>query len=346
MLAAVLEARNSIAVRDVPEPGVGPGEVKIAVGAAGICGTDVHAWLGAMEHRVPYPRILGHEFGGEVIELGRGVENVSIGDRVAVDLVFPCGACINCMEGHPNTCLDLNVFGIDSNGAMAERTVVRAERVHKLPDGFPMTHSIMAELYAVAVHAMRRTKIDPGDTVVILGSGRLGLACLDVASNCGARIIITTDLHEHRLNVAKQLGAGVTVNVSQDDPVAAVMEQTGGIGADKVVECIGEHTPQAGQHPPAWQAVEMVRPSGQITLLGQGPNAEPVPWRDLVIKEANIITSRLNLGDVPRAIGLMAMGKLHPERIITHELPLADAAKGFEMAHTGGEVIKVVLRAD
>jgi len=346
MLAAVLERRQTVVVKDVPEPKPRPGEVKIAVRAVGICGTDVHAWLGVMEYRVPYPRILGHEFGGEVVELGPGVDGVKVGDRVAVDLVTPCGKCVSCMEGHPNTCVNLNVVGIDSDGGMAEQTVVRAERVHKLPDNLPMKHSIMAELYAVAVHAMRRTKIEPGDVVVILGSGRLGLACLDVALGCGAKQIITTDIQDFRLDVARKFGADVTINASKDDPVAAVMEITGGFGADKVIECIGESTPQPGQNTPAWQATEMVRPSGQITMLGQGPHPEKLPWRDLVLKEANIITSRLNVGDLPRSIALMAAGRLHPELIITDELPLSEAVRGFEMAHSGSRTLKVVLRSN
>ena len=343
MLAAVLEQRKTIVVRQVPEPKPGPGEITIAVGAVGICGTDIHAWLGAMEYRIPYPRILGHEFGGEVLELGPGVTGFTIGERVAVDPVFACGRCRSCRGGHLNTCENMNVFGIDSDGAMAERTVVRADKAHRLPGCIPMRQSIMVELYSVAVHSMRRTRIEPGDTVVILGCGRVGLAVLDVARQCGAQRIIVTDIQDYRLEVARKIGADITINVARDDPVPMVKDFTGGFGADKVIECIGEWTPQPGQNPPGWQAAEMMRPSGQITMMGQGPHAEPMPWRDFVLKEGSIATSRLNVGDVPRAIELLAAGRLHPDLIITHELPLAEAPRGFELADGQPRVIKVVL---
>ena len=344
MLAAVLEKRQTIVVKEVPDSAPGPGEVKIAVEAVGICGTDVHAWLGSMEDRVAYPHILGHEFGGHVLEAGRDVENLAVGDRVTADIVFPCGECRGCQEGHANTCQALNVFGIDSNGAMAQHVIVQAGKVHRLPDSVAIEHSIMAELYAVAVHAVHRTKIEPGDDVVILGAGRLGLAVLDVAKNCGARRITVTDVRDFRLDVARRIGADVAINVAKDDPVATVMESTGGFGADKVIECIGEWEEQPGQPPPCWQAVEMMRPSGQITVMGQGPDPQAMPWRQFVLKEGTVTSSRLNMGDLPRAIDLMAAGRLRPELIVTHELPLSEAARAFEMAHDAPDAIKVVLR--
>jgi 2-desacetyl-2-hydroxyethyl bacteriochlorophyllide A dehydrogenase len=342
--AAVLEAREHLVVRQMDDPPLRPGHVAVAPRAVGICGTDLHVYLGTMEHRVPYPAILGHEFAGEVIEAADDVQGLAPGEPVAVDNVIACGRCPRCAEGQLNVCDNMDVFGIDSPGAMAERVVVPARLVHPFPKSLPMHWGVMAELYSIAVHASRRTGIETGDRVVILGAGRLGLSLLDVLRGSGARSIISVDVEPARLEVARHLGADAALNPRECDVVDEVMSLTGGRGADKVVEAVGHPVEVPGQGSPTEQAFAMIRSAGKITLLGQGEQTDRVFWRDFVLKEATVVASRLNLGDFPRAIGLMDAGRLHPDAIITHRLPLEQAPDAFaRLAARDEGMIKVVL---
>ena len=344
MLAAILEARQRMVVREVEDPPLAPGHVAIAPKAVGICGTDLHVYLGTMEHRVAYPAILGHEFAGVVVEAADDVEGFSPGDHVVVDPVMACGRCPRCAEGRANVCERLTVFGIDCHGGMCERTVVPANLVYHLPRSVPLHHGVMAELYAVAVHSSRRTGVETGDTVVILGAGKLGLSLLDVMRRSPARMIVSVDVDDFRLGIAKALGADITLNPRQCNVVEEVRKLTEGRGADKVVEAVGHPHEVPGQGTPVWQAFEMIRPGGQVTVMGQGEQVEKVYWREFVLKEATVVTSRLNLGDFPRAIRLLEDGAVHPERIITHRVPLADAPQAFaDLASGKPGMVKVVV---
>jgi len=344
MKAIQLVARRTVEIGDVDEVPPGPDEVAIESDYVGLCGTDLHVYLGQFEERVAYPAIMGHEFGGRIAEIGEDVENFEAGDRVVVDPVFPCGECPLCKAGHFNTCLDVDVLGIDCAGALAERVVVDATNVLHLPDSVEPKHAIMAELYAVAVHSSRITRIEAGDVVVILGAGRLGLSLLDVMRHSGAAKIVSVDILDSRLEVAQKLGADLTVNARDADPVEEVQELTGGLGADKVVEAVGHAVKLEGRKPPMYMAARMIRPSGQITAMGQGGFEEPFFWKPFVLKEASIVSSRLNLGDMPRAIAMMASGALHPELIITNTIGPDEVQRGFEMMHDEpSSVIKVVV---
>lgn len=344
MKAAVLEARERMVVRDMPDPPLRPGHVAIAPRAVGICGTDLHVYMGTMERRVPYPAVLGHEFVGVVIEAAGDVKGFSPGQPVAADNVISCGHCPRCAEGQLNVCENMNVFGIDSHGAMAERVVVPARLVHPFPRSLPIHHGIMAELYSIAVHASRRTSIETGDFVVILGAGRVGLSLLDVMRRSAARAIACVDVEPSRLEAAKQIGADVVLNPRECRVVEEVKRLTGGRGADKVVEAVGHPVAIEGQGSPTQQALEMIRSAGQVTLLGQGEQTDQVHWRDFVLKEATVVASRLNLGDFPRSIALLEAGVLHPDLIITHRLPLDQAPEAFARLAAGEPgMIKVVL---
>lgn len=344
MRACVLESAQTMAIREVDEPVLVPGHVIVAPKAVGICGTDLHVYLGTMEHRVPYPAVLGHEFAGVVVEAADDVEGFAPGDPVAVDNVINCGHCPRCAEGQRNVCENMNVFGIDSPGALAERVVVPARLVYPFPRELPIHHGILAELYSIAVHASRRTKIETGDTVVILGAGRVGLSLLDVMRQAGSAKTISVDVEPDRLDVARQIGADATLNPRECNVADEVKRLTGGRGADKVVEAVGHPVEIEGQGSPTWLAFEMIRSAGQITLLGQGEQTDRVYWRDFVLKEATVTASRLNLGDFPRAIALLESGRLHPDLIITHRVPLDAAPDAFARlaAHEPG-MIKVVV---
>ena len=344
MKAICLTGREHIEIRDVDDIQPGPGEVAITSDYVGLCGTDQHVFLGQFEERVPYPAVMGHEFGGRVAGVGEGVESFKPGDRVVVDPVFPCGECPLCKAGKFNICLDVDVLGLDSAGALAERVVVDATNVLHLPESVAPEHAPMAELYSVGVHSARITKIGTGDVVAVIGAGRLGLSLLDVMSRSGAASIVSIDILAGRLAVARELGADLTVNSLEEDPVEKVKELTGGLGADKVIEAVGHARSVPDRRPPMMMAVAMLRPGGQITAMGQGEAEEPFLWRPLVLKEATVVSSRLNLGEVPRAVELMASGRVHPGKIITHTVGPDEVQRGFEMMQSDPDnVIKVVV---
>jgi len=344
MKAVCLTGRETVEIRKVDDVRAGPGEVALAPEYVGLCGTDLHVFLGQLEYRVPYPAVLGHECGARVAELGGGVDGLAVGDRVVIDPVFPCGACPLCKAGRFNICRDIDVLGIDCAGALAERVVVDAANVFPLPESVEPKHAAMAELYSVAVHASRITKVETGDVVVVLGAGRLGLSLIDVLRGSGAAKLVAVDLLDSRLEVAKAIGADLAWNAREVDPVERARELTGGLGVDKVVEAVGHARAVEGQRPPMHQAVQMIRPGGQVTAMGQGDADQPVFWRDFVLKEASIVSSRLNLGDLPRALDLMARGLVHPDAIITHTLLPKQVDDGFHMMHDRpDEAIKVVV---
>ncbi len=344
MKAICLVGREKIEIGEVEDLSPGEGEVAIAPEYVGICGTDLHVYLGQSEDRVSYPAILGHEFVGRVADLGKGVRGFEVGERVVVDPVIPCRQCPLCKAGRFNTCINLEVLGIDCPGALAGRVVVRAGNVLKLPESVDPRHGIMVELYSVAVHSWRITKVETGDVAVVLGAGKVGLSLVDVLRQSPAEKLVAVDVLAPRLQVAKEIGADVIINSRETDPVKEVLRLTAGVGADKVIEAVGHAVEVSDLKPPMYLAMQMLRPGGQITAMGQGGLEELFFWKPFVLKEATIVSSRLNLGDMPRAIKLLAHGKLHPDRIITHTIAPDQVQQGFEMMRTDpARVIKVVV---
>mgnify|MGYP005835009961 CR=1 FL=1 len=344
MKAIVLEQPGRVLEREMPEPALGPDDVLVSVHFAGICGTDMHVFLGEMSDRVKFPAVLGHESAGVVADVGRNVKSVKPGDRVVIDPVLSCGRCARCREGKPNCCPAVNVLGIDSFGAMAQRVAVPSTQVHPVADTLDLEHCVLVELYAVAVHASRRTDVQVGDYVAIFGAGKLGLALLDVFRLTGAGRIVVVDIAPERLAIAEKLGADRTINARQCDPVKAILEETDGAGADKTIEAVGHYVAVPGLPAPTEQAFEAMRSGGQVTILGQGAQKDSVYWRPFVLKEGTVVASRLNVGDVPRAIRLLEFGRLHPELLLTHRLPPGEAATGFQwLADKRPDVVKVCL---
>jgi threonine dehydrogenase-like Zn-dependent dehydrogenase len=200
-------------------------------------------------------------------------------------------------------------------------------------------------MYGLGHHILRRGGVQPGETVAILGTGRLGLAVLDVlCHSAGAATTIAADLQPFRLETARKLGADYTINVAEDDPVERVVEITQGVGVDCVIEAVGHYHVVEGQEAPLAQAVRMIRNAGRIVTAGLGEQLSAVHFKTLVIKEAQIIASRVTLGEFPRAIRLMAKGLLHPDLLITDQMAMRDVATAFgKVDREDPSTIKVVL---
>jgi len=345
MKAGVLFEDRKIEPRTVPDPELRPGEVLVESSYAGICGTDLHIYRGEFRDRVRLPAIQGHEFGGTIVDIGKGVTGWKRGDRVAVDPIVSCQACPACLHGQLNCCRTLKLLGVDLAGGFGQLVAVPQGHLYALPDSVPFKHAPMVEVFSLGHHVLDRGRVQPGETVAILGSGKLGLAVLDVLCH-GASPAMTfvADLHPFRLETARKLGADVTIDVRRKDPVARVLEMTHGVGVDCAIECVGHHHAIPGQEPPIAQAVRMIRAGGRVVTAGMGEELTPVHFKSLVLKEAQIIASRTTLGEFRRTIRLLGKGLLHPELLVTHELPLTEVAAAFEnLDRDDPSTIKIVL---
>jgi (R,R)-butanediol dehydrogenase/meso-butanediol dehydrogenase/diacetyl reductase len=345
MKAGILYNDRDIRMGDAPDPRLKPDEVLVESGFAGICGTDVHIYRGEFHERVKFPAIQGHEFGGVIRQVGQDVKGYTAGDRVVVDPIISCHNCPACLTGHLNACRTLKLLGVDLDGGFGQYVAVPVSRLYRLPDNIPMAHAPMVEMLGLGHHVLQRGQVQPGETVVILGAGKLGLSVLDVLCHSASpALTMVADLQPFRLEMARRLGAAYTINIAQEDPVARVMEITQGVGVDCVIECVGHYQEVAGREAPLAQAVKMIRTAGRIVTAGLGEQLSAVHWKTLVIKEAQIIASRVTLGEFPRAIRLMEKGLLHPEWLITHQMPLKDITTAFEMVDgQDPQTLKIVL---
>lgn len=345
MNAAILYADRDIRMGEAPDPKIGPDEVLVRSQFAGICGTDLHIYRGEFHERVAFPAIQGHEFGGVIEAVGAGVRGVSPGDRVVVDPIISCHGCPACLTGRQNACRTLRLLGVDLDGGFGQYVAAPASQVFPLPDSVEMKFAPMVEMYGLGCHVLSRGRVQPGESVAILGAGKLGLSVLDVLCHgASPGLTVVTDRQPFRLDTARTLGAACTIDVEHDDPVQRVMEITGGRGVDCVIECIGHYHDVPGLEAPLQQAVRMIRSAGRIVTCGLGEQLSPVHFKTLVIKEAEVIASRVTLGEFPRAIHLLSRGLLHPELLVTHAMPVRDVTQAFgQVDREDPTTIKVVL---
>ncbi len=345
MKAGILYGANDIRLGDVPDPEINPNEVLVKSMFAGICGTDLHVFRGEFEGRVAYPAIQGHEFGGIIEEIGSEVTRFKVGDRVAIDPIMPCHSCETCLTGHINACRNLKLLGIDLNGGFGQYVAAPEFQCYLLPDNVPMEHAPMVELYGLGQHILQRGMVQPGETVALLGAGKLGLCVLDVLCHSASPgLAIAVDLLPIRLDTAKKLGVDEVVNLHEEDAVERVMALTNGVGVDVVIETVGHFHEVGNQEAPLAQAVKMIRNGGRIVTCGLGEQLTPVHFKTLVIKEASIIASRVTLGEYPRALRMMAKGLLHPELLITQTMPMRDVTEAFSIVDRDDpDTIKIVL---
>jgi 2-desacetyl-2-hydroxyethyl bacteriochlorophyllide A dehydrogenase len=343
--AAILYNDRDIRPGEAPDPTFGDDDVLVAPSFAGICGTDLHIYRGEFKTRVKYPAIQGHEFGGVITAVGKNVTSYKAGDRVVVDPIISCHSCRACLTGHINACKTLKLLGVDLNGGYGQSVAVPSSHLVRLPGNIPMPYAPMVELYGIAHHILQRGQLQLGESVVVLGTGKVGLSLVDVLCHgVGPVFTICTDLHDFRLDIARRLGADHVINVTREDPVARVMDITNGEGADCVIEAVGHFHDGPGQIPPIEQAVRMVRNGGRVVTIGLGDQVSPVHFKTLVLKEAEIIASRVTLGEFPRAIRLMEKGLLHPELLVTHQMPMKNVAAAFsQVDREEAETIKIVL---
>jgi L-iditol 2-dehydrogenase len=337
-LVKMQTGKGHVELADWPEPFPGPGEVKLEIAAAGICGTDVHIVEGFWPCRPPV--VLGHEFCGRVVEVGSGVANFRPGDRVvASNPARTCGLCRHCCGGNPFMCSKRISAGYMIDGAFAEYLCITAARCHMLPDNVSFLQAALGEPLSVAVHAaIERTTLHRGDLAVISGPGCVGLLTALVAKLEGARVIVAgTDKDRPRLELAKAMGVDAIVNVSQESLADVVHQHNDGEGADVVYECAGVPASLDA----CWAAV---RNEGTIVPLGIYQGAFQTDFNRITMKELRVVGS---FGYVwtswNRCLQMLANNDIDTDKLISHIYPFERFEEALE-ALAGGRTVKVVMQ--
>jgi L-gulonate 5-dehydrogenase len=335
MIAITVERPNALGLMDQPIPVPARGEVLVRVRRAGICGSDIHILHGSNPF-AQYPRIIGHEFAGEIAALGADVTGLAEGDRVVVDPVVSCGRCYPCRVGRPNVCANLEVFGVHRDGGFRDLVPVPARNVVKVSSDLPIPVAALAEPLSIAANVLSRTGIGPQDSVLVYGAGTVGVTVVQVAKLHGARCIVA-DIDDARLERARAFGADVTVN-SRHTPVSdAVCSEHDGLGPSVVID--GAGIPALLE-----EACRVASPAGRIGLLGFSPAPCNISQQDIVKKELTLVGSRLNRRLLPQVIEWLESGRLDPAAMITQTFPARDARAAFELIERDpGSTLKVQL---
>ncbi|MBX3426812.1 MAG: alcohol dehydrogenase catalytic domain-containing protein [Pirellulales bacterium] len=341
MKALLLTAPKRLEYVDFPDPAVGPDDVLVRVAACGICGSDVHGYDGSTGRRQP-PLVMGHEAAGVVAAVGPAVSRFAPGDRVTFDSTVFCGSCEPCRGGAINLCDRRQVLGVSCgdyrrHGAMAQYVVVPERIVHRLPEGFSFAAAALIEAVAVAVHAVGRQPFPPGGVAVVVGAGMIGSLVIQALRAVGAATVAAVDLDERKLAFARTLGADVTLNPQTVDAAAAMRELTAGQGADAAFEVVGASAPLQ-------TAIECVRKGGAVTLVGNLASTAELPLQGVVTRELTLYGSCASRGEYPRAIELMAAGRIDVVPLISACAPLAAGADWFDRLYAREPgLMKVVL---
>lgn len=310
----------------------GAGEVQIAVSHCGICGTDLHIWHGAMDGRVKTPAVLGHEMSGEISALGAGVEGWNEGDAVTV---MPLDFGKNPPPGHSHIAEFMKFMGIDSPGAFQSYWSVPASTLFRLPEGCSLEHGALIEPLAVACHDVRLGEVQPGEHVVVIGGGPIGMLVAMVAQHAGGKVIVS-EVNPFRVAKAGELGLEA-VNPLETDLEKLVFERTGGSGADVVFEVSGS---KAG----AAVMTDLLRIRGRICLVAVYAFQPEVDlfrffWRELRLTGARVYEAE----DYDEAIRIAASGALPLDKLITETTDLDGLQSGFEKMDSGGECMKILV---
>jgi (R,R)-butanediol dehydrogenase/meso-butanediol dehydrogenase/diacetyl reductase len=326
---------------DVPEPSPGPGQLKIEVSMAGICGSDLKEYASG-PHMIPpdkAPLTLGHEFVGRVVEVGAGVSGFKISDWVTGVGYRYCGDCFYCKKGLYNLCLHAGFTGLDADGCMAEYFIAPAYACYHLPESVSNAACAMVEPLAVALHAIRQGHVSPGDKVAIVGDGTIGLCVLLAARASGASAVYLVAKHRGRGKLASKLGATEVIYLDDGNPVQQLMELTGGLGVDAAIECVGyPDTPQL--------TVELTRRGGIAVIVGVFNKPGTFDFSTITFSERTLVGSSIYVHEGRTAIALLADKRLDPTPLITSKVPLEDAVeRGFEELLKNKETnIKILLR--
>jgi L-iditol 2-dehydrogenase len=342
MKAAFLTGIRQLEIRETAQPEIGnPHSVLLRVGVVGVCGSDVHYYttgrIGTLVAK--YPEWTGHECAGTVVGVGDRVKRVTVGQRVAVDPLIPCGHCDQCLSGREHTCRYQNFLACPGQGpgALAEYLVMRERSCYPIPESMTMVQAAVIEPLSIGLYAQRLAQMRPGAKIAILGSGPIGLCVLlasRAAGNCAA---YATDLLDERLEVARRCGATWTGNPRQIDVARAILELEP-LGVDFVFEC-------AGQQETLDQAIEVLKPGGTVLLIGI-PEVDRVSFSIHTLRRQEIRLQNVRRQNqcMAAAIELVSRGAINLDQLVTHHFSLAETKQAFDLvADYRDGVVKAVV---
>jgi L-iditol 2-dehydrogenase len=347
MKAIVMNAANSISLEEVDMPAPNNDEVLCSVQAVAICGSDIKFIQGdTIGSWPPYlPFILGHEWAGTVVDTGRNVKNLKIGDRVAGEAHSGCGFCENCKKGRYNLCLNYGNedvghrhYGHKSTGAYAQYGVFNNKSLTKLPDDISFAEGAILDAAGTGLHLIDQTGISAGGSVLVIGPGPIGMITAKIAKALGTSKVIMVG-RGSRLKKASKLSADEVIDFEKEDVINRVMEMTDGIGADEVFEC-------SGAKGTLNQAIQTARKGGTIGIVGMPSpgNMEEIDNRKLIIDEISIFGSRANPNVSARLLSMISSGLLDIKQFITHSFSFDDYEKAFDyFANRKDGALKVIL---
>lgn len=335
MKAAVFDAVGApLRVADKPVPQPAAGEVLLRVAGCGICGSDLHISHDPVPFGIAPPFVLGHEFAGEVVALGAGVETLAVGDRVAVAPMRGCGSCASCRKGEPAWCPEMYVIG----GGYAEFSIVAAHQCLRVPESLPLAEAALAEPLAVGLHAVARSGIKPGDTVLILGAGPIGLVTAFWARRMGAASVIVAALNRHQEGQAMAVGA-TGFAISGPELEADVTAMLGG-KPDIVFECVGKRGLIDF-------ACRQVRASGKVVVVGLCIGGDDFDPFAALMKEITVIFAVFfTMAEFAVAIDALGPGQFRPQALITDRIGLSAVPAVFEALRNRTTQCKVLIDPD
>lgn len=339
MRAASLFGVGDLRVIDKDVPKISENEVLIEVGACGVCGTDLHFFKG--EWKVKTPLVLGHEFSGTVVQTGSKVDSLKTGDHVVAEPNILCGKCKYCRMSERNFfCENIQTIGVTMDGAFAKYVKAPEQNVYKIPGEMPLEEAALIEPLACIIRGLDNVSIPAGSSVVIVGTGPIGLLMLQVVKHYGASKIFALDMVEDRLSLAQELGASLVVNTAWQNPEETILDATDGLGADVSIECVGSSSAVE-------TAFRLVRRGGRLLIFGVAPEQDV--WQvkpfELYDKEVSVFASYRSPYTFQRAVELASSGSLKLKPIISHVHSVEEAPEVFkDLAERRKKAVKVLIK--
>ena len=324
------KAEKGIWMMDVPEPTVGVNEVKIKIKKTAICGTDLHIykWDDWSQNTIKTPMIIGHEYVGVIAEVGEGVKNLKVGDRVTGEGHIACGHCRNCRRGKLHVCENTIGVGVNRDGAFAEYLVIPADNAIKLDDRISDEMASIMDPFGNATHTALSFPLI-GEDVLITGAGLIGCMATAICRFAGARYVVVSDLSDYRLEIAKKMGATLTINPSKGETIEGAIEQLGMRGFDIGLEMSGSPRAFEGM-------IDNMYNGSKISLLGILPNETKVDWSKIIFKALTLkgIYGR-EMWETWYQMEQMLITGIDLSPIITHRMPIDDFQQGFDIIEIG-----------
>jgi threonine 3-dehydrogenase len=337
-MKALVKAQRApgIWMEEIPEPKIGPNDVRIKVRKTAICGTDIHIynWDHWAQKTIPVPMAVGHEYVGEVVEIGSEVQGFSVGDRVSGEGHITCGYCRNCRAGRRHLCRNTTGVGVNRPGCFAEYLVIPAFNAFKLPDSITDDVASILDPFGNATHTALSFNL-VGEDVLITGAGPIGIMAVAIARHVGARHVVITDVNDYRLDLARKMGASKAINVSHESLDQAMQDLQMVEGFDVGLEMSG--------NPSAFRdLLRTMHHGGNVALLGIPPDNTAIDWNDVIFKGLTLkgIYGR-EMFETWYKMAAMLQSGLDITPIITHRLPVSEYHEGFEIMRSGqsGKVI-------